>query len=111
MAWPSAVAIEGQVGASFGAASMANVGQLMMAYGAILAAIEKLPIVLMPAQVKSRCTGRPGASKEEAWQAASKHFTSFPPLPRAKPDREAVQDAVAVAVASLPEVQRIYDMH
>jgi Holliday junction resolvasome RuvABC endonuclease subunit len=113
-----ALAIEAQVASSFssrkikGMASMKNVGMLMAGYSACICAgamYGKKPILVMPATVKHRVTGHKGASKQEAWNHAAKHFTSLPPLPSSKVPREAVQDAVAVGLAALPEMQQIVD--
>lgn len=108
-----AVAIEAQTASSYGnKASMKNVGALMLGYAACLSAAAmygKKPILVMPGVVKSRVTGHKGASKQEAWDHAAKHFTSFPPLPSTKPAREAVQDAVAVGLAALEDLQQLQD--
>jgi Holliday junction resolvasome RuvABC endonuclease subunit len=107
-----ALAIEAQTASSYGQASLKNVGMLMAGYSACICAgamYGKKPILVMPATVKHRVTGHKGASKQEAWNHAAKHFTSLPPLPSSKVPREAVQDAVAVGLAALPELQQFHD--
>lgn len=108
-----ALAIEAQAPSSHNnKASMKNVGMLMAGYAACISAgamYGKKPILVMPSVVRHRVTGHKGSSKQESWQHAAKHFTSFPPLPKTKPAREAVQDAVAVGLAALPELQQFTD--
>lgn len=107
---PGAVAIEAQAGWGGGAASMANVFKLGCGYGAVLASIPTRPFPIAPQMVKHRLGVASGLDKtvvkDAAWDAAKRFFCKFPMEPSNKPSREAVRDAVCVAVAALPELDR-----
>lgn len=109
------IVIEGQVGASMGRAGMGSVFKLGAAYGAFLGACETRPIIIPPATVKHRLTGRMGATKSECYLKALEAFDLqgpghllTPPLPKSQAHQEAVQDAVSVAAAALSDVQQAY---
>lgn len=98
--------IEGQIGSSYGRSNIPTTFKLGAAYGAVLGALPTHPLVLSPAAIKKRVTGDAGASKAEAWKAASAFFDRLPPLPKGKVAQEAVQDAVVAAVAGRRELEQ-----
>lgn len=102
------VAIEAMTPSSYaGKSSLSTVGLLMSSYGAIIGCLRgRKPVALMPHIVKARVVGRKDSSKAETWLHTSKHFTSFPPSPKSKAAREAVEDATAVGLAAMPELQQ-----
>lgn len=107
------IVVEGQVGSSFGkGSSQGSTGLLMAAYGATLGALPTKPVVLHSATVKSRLLkGQKFSSTKEAkmaaWIAAKEILSDFPEDPKTKAALEAVHDAVATAIAGMPELRQV----
>lgn len=102
--------VEGQVAASFGDKKMgpATPFKMGVAYGAILASSPSPPLVINPSEVRRRLRGRRDVSKDDIRNYCKAHFgTRHPAEPKAKLDREAVWDAVAVVLAMEPELERL----
>lgn len=108
-AYPGIIAVEGQVGASMGKASIANVGKLMAAYGAVIGALPSRPLIVLPSIVKKRVGKMADASKGECFANAMVTLhgvpAEYPSGGRAA--KEAVEDAVCVALAAMPEVEQV----
>lgn len=105
------IVLEAQSGAGFPhgpkgrRVNPALAAKVLGAYCAILGASNTRPLVLSPAEVKRRLGA---VGKEEAWVKARAALPGgAPPEPGSRDAREAVHDAVAVAVAARPEVERV----
>lgn len=106
---PAVVCIEGQVAASFGKKmGPATPFKMGVAYGAFLTSTPTPPLVINPSEIRRRLRGKQTVTKEDIIRYGKAHFGSmYPQEPRAKADREAVWDAVAVVLALEPELERL----
>lgn len=105
------IVMESQTASTHGRAGPAQLGKLMAAYGAFLGACPTRPVVLPPITIRSRLRAE---SKAEAYIRARDILQladdRIPPPPKSAEGQEAVQDAVSVAAAALPDVRQLYAM-
>lgn len=98
--------VEGLAGYK-GQGSVGSAFKMGLGYAVVLGTLPGKPVIVPAASVKERLLGKGQGGKRECFEAAMKGLHGHPEWPKNKPSREAVRDAVSVAIAAKPELEQI----